>query len=139
MLFDAGSLIKLIPGCRWLEQVSPGNYHGQIQLGVAAVGGAYEVSASVAEQQAPDACRFEGRISGPTGAVTGDVALRLKEVRGITLLDWEVRAMITGGLATIPSRLVEGVARTLIDQGLSRLNEQLKTDEPDADDAPSTR
>ncbi len=142
LLLDPSSLIKLIPGCQRLEQPSPGNYHGQIQLGVGVVSGTYEVSATLAEQQSPDICRFEGQISGPTGTVTGNVVVRLKEMKNLTLLDYEVQAMIAGGLATIPSRFIEGVAKTLIDQGLSKLNNQLKIGEPavDAvDDATITR
>jgi len=139
LLLDPNALIRLIPGCQQLEQVSPGEYHGQIHLGVAGVGGTYEVSAQVTEKQAPGICRFEGQISGPTGMVTGSAVLRLDEVKGITSLDYEVQAMVTGALASIPSHFVEGVARTLIDQGLSQLNSQLKMDKPVTDDAITTR
>jgi len=138
LLLDPSWLSNLIPGCEWLEQVSPGNYHGQIRLGVAAVGGTYEVSAKITEKEAPDSCQFEGEISGPTGTVTGNAMLTLKEVKAITSLSYEVQAMITGGLASIPPHFVEGVARTLIDQGLSKLNIQLKMGKAVADDATIT-
>lgn len=139
LLLDPNSLIRLIPGCRQLEQVSPGEYHGQIQLGVAGVGGTYEVFAKVTDQQAPDSCRFEGQITGPTGTVTGNAVLRLDEVKSTTSLDYEVQAMVTGGLASIPSHFIEGIARTLIDQGLSQLNSQLKMGKPVTDDATTAR
>ena len=138
LLFDPNALIHLIPGCQRLEQVSPGEYRGLVQVGVAAVAGTYQVSARLVEQEAPRYCRFEGEISGSAGSATGSAALRLKEVNGATLLDYEAQAVIAGALAAVSSRFVEGVAKTLIDQGLSRLNDQLRSEKPLAADAAGT-
>jgi carbon monoxide dehydrogenase subunit G len=41
-IFDPQSLIGLIPGCQQLEQVSPNEYRGRIQVGIAAVSGTYD-------------------------------------------------------------------------------------------------
>ena len=139
LLLDPSTLIKLIPGCLSLEQFDQSNYRGQIQLGVAAIGGTYEVSASLVEQHAPETCRFEGQISGPTGTMTGNAVLRLKEVENNTSLHYEVQVTIVGALATIPTHFIQGVAKTLIDQGLSRLNQKLNTGEPALDDSTIAR
>jgi len=46
-----------------------------------------------------------------------------------TLLEYEGQGLITGALGRLSSRLIEGVAQTLIKQGLARLNRELESDQ----------
>jgi carbon monoxide dehydrogenase subunit G len=51
----------------------------------------------------------------------------LKEVEhSDSLIEYEANAMITGALAKLSPRFVEGIARTLINLGLANLNRQFR-------------
>jgi carbon monoxide dehydrogenase subunit G len=126
-IFDPRSLMSLIPGCQQLEQVGPDEYRGQIQVGVAAVSGTYASYVRVVERDPPHRCRFEGEVSGSTGIIQGEASFTLEEVEEQdNLIEYEAEAMITGALAKLSPRFVEGVAQTLINLGLANLNKQLR-------------
>ena len=125
--FDPTSLMSLIPGCQQLEQVGPDEYRGQIQVGVAAVSGIYESYVRVVEREPPHKCRFEGEVSGATGTIKGDASFTLKEVNEHnSLIEYQAKGMITGALAKLSPRFVEGVSQTLIKLGLATLNRGLR-------------
>ena len=126
-IFDPTSLMSLIPGCQQLEQVGPDEYRGQIQVGVAAVSGIYESYVRVVEREPPHKCRFEGEVSGATGTIKGDASFTLKEVNEHnSLIEYQAKGMITGALAKLSPRFVEGVSQALIRLGLANLNRGLR-------------
>ncbi len=134
-IFDPQSLMSLIPGCQQLQQVGPDEYRGQIQVGVAAVSGTYESYVRLLRREPPHQCCFAGEISGSTGTIKGEASFTLKEVQqGNSCIEYEAEGMITGALAKLSPRFVEGVARTLINLGLANLNKQLRA-QPAADTA----
>jgi len=126
-IFDPKSLMSLIPGCQQLEQVSTDEYRGHIQVGIAAVSGTYDSYVRVVERDPPHRCCFEGEISGATGIIKGEASFVLKEVEeGNNLIEYQAKGTITGALAKLSPRFVEGVAQTLIKLGLANLNKQLQ-------------
>lgn len=128
-IFDPQSLMNLIPGCQQLEQVGPDEYRGQIQVAIAAVSGIYQTYVRVVERDPPHRCCFEGEVNGATGIIKGEASFTLKEVeeKNKTSLEYEAKGMITGAMARLNPRYAEGVARTLIKQGLANLNKQLQS------------
>jgi carbon monoxide dehydrogenase subunit G len=127
-IFDPQSLMSMIPGCQQLEQVGPDEYRGQIQVGVAAVSGTYDTYVRLLRRDPPHQCCFAGEVSGSTGTIKGEVSFTLKEVeQSNSCIEYEAEGMITGALAKLSPRFVEGVAQTLINLGLANLNKQLRT------------
>jgi len=127
-IFNPDSLMKLIPGCQGLEQISPNEYQGKIRIGFASISGEYTTLVRILEQAPPEHCSFEGEVSGPTGVAKGDASFSLEEVDGKTIISYHTNALITGALATLDSRFIEGAVKTLIQLGLSWLNKQLKSE-----------
>jgi len=126
-IFEPASLAKLIPGCQQLTQVSPDEYHGIIRVGIAAVSGTYRTQVKIKEQRYPEYCSFDGVVDGPTGAIKGSVTFTLREADGrCTELSYEAQAMISGALATLSGRLIESVARSLINQSFTRFEQELQ-------------
>ena len=124
-IFDPAELASLIPGCQRLEQVAPDEYHGTFLMWLSAISGAYETTVRVLEREEPDHCRFEGDVTGPTGRVNGTATFWLTESDDQTLLTYEAQGILNGALARMNPRFVEGVAKTLINQGLDKLNHDL--------------
>jgi len=126
LIFDPAELLQLIPGCEQIEEVSPGEYRGRLNLRIAALGGTFHTHLKIIEFDPPTHSRFEGEAVGPGGVIKGQASFRLAEAQQQTTLDYEGQALITGPLGNMNSRLVEGVAQTLIRQGLDRLNANLQ-------------
>lgn len=124
LIFDPASLVSVIPGCDALEQVSPDEYVGRMRVGIAAVGGTYDTRVTVLDLQEPHSCRMKGDVSGGAGTITGEATFELREVGEQTELTYDGKATITGALGTMSPRFIEGVVRTLVKQGLNKLNKQ---------------
>jgi kynurenine formamidase/carbon monoxide dehydrogenase subunit G len=125
-IFDPNSLMNLIPGCQGLEQISPNEYHGKIRIGFASISGEYTTFVRILEQTPPAHCSFEGEVSGPTGIAKGNALFNLEEVNGKTTIHYQTNALITGALASLSPRFIEGAVKTLVQLGLSTLNKQIK-------------
>jgi len=125
-IFDPISLMEMIPGCQRLERVGVDEYRGQIQIGVAGVSGTYDTYVTVVEQIPPGYCRFEGEVSGATGTIKGQASFQLKEVERNSQVTYEAQTIITGALAKLSPRFIEGTVQMLIKLGMARLNRQLK-------------
>jgi len=129
LIHDPSSLVSLIPGCEQLNQISPTEYRGQVQLRLPAVAGAYTTYVKLIEDEAPRYCCFEGKVEGPAGSVSGTASLKLEPVDTQTSLEYEGQAMIIGPLARLDSRFAEGIVQTLITQGLAKLNAQIQMEQ----------
>lgn len=127
LIFDPVALVGLIPGCQRMEQVGPNEYRGQIHVGLTGITGIYETVVKIAEREEPHFCRLEGEVTSSAGSIKGSASFRLKEeVDHRTLIEYEGNAILMGALAKFSSRFFEGVAQTMINQGLAKLNDQLR-------------
>jgi carbon monoxide dehydrogenase subunit G len=124
VIFDPVQLMGLIPGCDEIVADGPDSYRGAITLRLPAVTGAYRTAIKILERREPEFCRLQGEAAGPGGSVKGQAAFTLREADGGTLVEYEGDAVISGPLAGMNPRFVEGVAQQLIKQGLGRLDAQ---------------
>jgi carbon monoxide dehydrogenase subunit G len=125
LIYDPTALVSLIPGCESLEQVSPDEYRGQIQLRLPAVVGTYETYIKVLERQEPGYCLLAGEVNGGPGSIKGIASFKLEAIsEQETLIAYEGQGIISGPLGQLNSRFIESITNTLIKQGLARLNQQ---------------
>jgi uncharacterized protein len=123
---DPGVLLEVIPGAREVRRGSAGEYRGRLVLRLPAMVGEYETVVRLVEEDAPDYGELEGRVSGRVGGITGHACFRLSDAPdGGTLIEYAGTGVISGALARLDSRFMEGVARSLIDEGLVRLGDRL--------------
>ena len=125
-VLDPAALLRLIPGCERIDQVGPDEYRGRISFRLAGMAGTYTTRIRLVERDDPHGCRMEGEAEGAAGSILGTAAFRLSEQHGQTRLEYEGQGVIGGLLGTLGSRMVEGVVQSMIQQGLARLNEQLR-------------
>jgi carbon monoxide dehydrogenase subunit G len=123
LIFDPRTLLELLPGCEQVEQVAPDEYRGRLTLRVPAIAGTYDTWVKVLEYEAPSFCQIQGEANGPGGSVRGQASFSLHPEGQQTRIAYQGDALIGGPLAGMNSRFAEGVAQTLIRQGLARLPE----------------
>jgi carbon monoxide dehydrogenase subunit G len=134
---DPNMLLTVIPGCREIEMVRDGEYRGRISLRLPGIAGTYRTVVRLVEADAPRYGQLEGEVVGALGSIKGRVSFRLAEAGGKTTVDYDGQAVIGGPLARLDSRFVEGLAGSLIDQGLGNLNARLQVAPPAASPAAS--
>ena len=123
---DPGALLEVIPGCQEIHQVSAGEYHGRVALRLPAIVGTYETVVRLVRSDPPACGELEGRVEGRVGTIAGRAVFRLAEDDGKTVVEYEGTGVVSGPLARLDSRFIEGVARSLIDEGLVRLGRRLQ-------------
>jgi carbon monoxide dehydrogenase subunit G len=125
-IFNPEMLIKLIPGCQSVVQVSPDEYKTVIDIGLPAVVGRYDAAVKLVDYQEPFSCSFEGLVESNAGHISGTASFLLQEVnQDKTEIQYKADAIISGPLGKLKGRFIQGVAQTLINQGLSHLNREL--------------
>ena len=123
---DPTTLLGIIPGCREIERVDDVEYRGLISLRLPGMVGNYRTVVRLVQTDPPSFGRLDGEVIGALGSIKGSAAFRLKEVDGRTTVDYEGQAAIGGPLARLDSRFVEGLAGSLINQGLGTLESRLQ-------------
>ena len=127
---DPNELLGIIPGCREIEQAGDGEYRGKISLRLPGIVGTYRTVVRLVDADPPGYGELEGELEGALGSVRGRATFRLTEAGGTTTIDYDGHGAISGPLARLDSRFVEGLARSLISQGLRNLNARLHDDSP---------
>ena len=123
---DPQTLLAVIPGCRSIERVGTTEYRGEIALRLPGIVGTYRTTVRLVETDRPEHGRLEGEVVGSLGTIEGQATFRLTETPGNgTAVEYDGRARISGPLARLDGRFVEGLAGTLIGQGLDNLDARL--------------
>ncbi len=126
---DPTTLLAVIPGCREIEQVGANEYRGRIALRLPGIVGSYRTVVRLVDADEPSYGQLEGEVSGAPGSIKGRASFRLTESGRGTTIDYDGSAVISGPLARLDGRFVEGLAGALIDQGLGTLNSRLASAE----------
>ena len=123
---DPTTLLGIIPGCREIERIDDVEYRGRISLRLPGMVGTYRTVVRLVDTQPPAYGRIDGEVVGALGSITGTASFRLAEVDGRTTVEYEGQAVIGGPLARLDSRFAEGLAGSLINQGLGNLDARLR-------------
>ena len=127
LLNDPSTLCRIIPGCQRLEQLGEDSYAADIKLGIAGVRGDYSGTVKISDQQPPERYHLEGEGKGKPGFAkgVGEVEL-IGEADGTTTMRYSGTAHVGGAVAGIGQRLIEGAAKSIINQSLKALSAELE-------------
>ena len=114
MLLDPALLRRIIPGCRELSVVGVNAYRADVLLGAGPVRGRFQADVRLHELSPPHAATLEGRIIGPLGAASGLGHIRLSELPDGTRAEYDYEIAISGKVASVGGRMLDGAARAVI-------------------------
>lgn len=123
---DPHMLLEVIPGCQDIIQVSDNEYRARIALRLPAIVGTYDTTVKLVRAEAPVFGELEGRMVGSAGTIAGRAVFHLAQVLDETRVEYVGSAIISGPLARLDSRFVEGFAKSIVSEGLARLGERLQ-------------
>jgi 2-furoyl-CoA dehydrogenase large subunit len=114
MLLDPAVLRIIIPGCHALDVTGAHAYRADVSLGAGPVRGRFEADVRLRDLDPPCGATLEGRVTGALGTAHGTGRIRLRAVPGGTRADYDYAIAISGKVASVGSRMLDGAARAVI-------------------------
>ena len=124
-LLDPDKLAAVIPGCHALDVVAENEYHATVSLGVGPVRGVFEADVILSDLDPPHGMTLSGELSGPLGSSRGAGRVRLEATEGGTGVSYDYTVEISGKVAAVGGRLLEGASRVVVGQFFERLVAQV--------------
>jgi hypothetical protein len=121
VLLDPKIMAQCMPGCESMNEVAPDKYETVMKVGVASVKGTFKGKVAIKDKQAPAHYVLSGEGSGGPGFMQGDVAIDLEECNGQTLLKYSTEPKIGGLIASVGSRMLNGVAKLMAEQFFKKM------------------
>jgi carbon monoxide dehydrogenase subunit G len=121
VLLDPKVLAQCVPGCESLNEAGPDQYEAIMKVGVASVKGIFKGKVSIKDKQAPTHYVLAGEGSGGPGFIRVESAVDLEENNGQTLLKHSTDAKVGGLIASIGQRMLNGVAKMMLDQFFKKM------------------
>lgn len=115
------------PGVESIEVVDETHFRARAKVGVGFITSRFTIDLRMAEQVVPDKAVITARGQAPGSAVDGSGEMLLSgPLEGPTTMDWSATVQISGTLATVGARLIEGTANKLIGQSFDCIRAKLE-------------
>lgn len=121
VMLDPEQLKTIIPGCKHLERTGENAYRGDVEMGVGIVKGRFTAHVRLFDLNEPYSLRLEGGAQGSLGRSCGEAAIRLVPDGETTRVDYRYGVDLTGKVAAVGGRMIEGAARMIIGETFKRL------------------
>ena len=113
---DPESLSGCIPGCEGLDPLGNDEYQAVMNVGVGPVRGRYTAKISMRDQVPHQSYRLVVQGSGTSGFINGQGVITFTEDEGKTTVHVEGDSQVGGPVARVGQRMMESVAKMLMDQ-----------------------
>ena len=115
------------PGVESLEVIDPTHFKATAKVGVGFISARFVVNLEFVEQQPPDRATIKAHGQAPGSAVDATAEMHLADgADGTTVMDWNADVNISGSLASVGARLIEGTADKMIGQTFECMRTKLE-------------
>lgn len=136
-LLDVNNVAGCAPGFQSLEVLGEEHWKAVISVGVGPVKAKFTMDVTRPEMHESELMIVKGRGKAPGSAVELSGEMNLKAVDTTqTQMDWKATVVVSGTIASVGARLMQGTAEKLTGQFFDCLKTKLQT--PDAADAATT-
>lgn len=126
-LNDPDVLKACIPGCQEMEKTSPTEFEAKVTQKVGPVRATFTGAVELTDIDEGRSYRISGKgKGGAAGGASGGAAVRLEDVAEGTKLAYDVDAKVTGKLAQLGSRLIDGFAKKFADDFFDRFKSEVE-------------
>ena len=124
VLLDPRALANVIPGCHALEETAPNQYRADVTVGVGMIKARFEAHIGLSEIDAPHRLRLAGAGISPLGSARGNGLVELTPQGSGTRLSYDYEAQVSGKVAAVGGRMLEGAAKVVLKQLFESLGRQ---------------
>jgi carbon monoxide dehydrogenase subunit G len=113
-LMDVNNVAACAPGFKSLEVLEDERWKAVIAVGVGAVKAKFTLDVTRPEMREPEEMTMKGHGKAPGSAVdlSGDMHLTALDSGG-TQMDWQATVVVSGTIASVGARLLQGTAERL--------------------------
>jgi carbon monoxide dehydrogenase subunit G len=123
---DPDILATALPGTQSLELVGENEYEGEIKVRIGPVAGTFGGRLTVSNEVPPESCTLTVEGKGKVGFLKGSGDITLAEQgSNETLMKYAGEVQIGGRVASVGQRLFDSVSKSMIKQGLDKINASL--------------
>ena len=126
LLMDIDAIGRCLPGCKGLKPIGPDRYEVELGVTVAAVAGSFKGTVALEDKAPPSSYTLAVDGSGRQGFIKGRARVTLVPDGDRTQVLIAAQADVGGMIARVGQRLLEGVARTMMDRFYGCLAKQLE-------------
>jgi uncharacterized protein len=126
-LMDVNKVAACAPGFQSLEVLGEEHWKAVVAVGIGAVKAKFTLDVTRPETEEPEHMTMKGRGKAPGSAVdlSGDMHLTALEDGG-TRMDWKAAVTVSGTIASVGARLMQGTAERLTGQFFDCLKSTLQ-------------
>jgi uncharacterized protein len=116
------------PGVESVEKQDDDHFTAHARVGIGPIKLRFSGQAEFLERVAPERASVRGRGSAPGSAVDGTAQMTLRdgEGEGTTVMDWTADIQMSGTIASLGARLIEGTAEKLVGQTFACVKSKLE-------------
>jgi len=123
---DPEILASALPGTKRLDLIGENEYEGEMQVRIGPVAGTFGGILKVSNEVAPKSLTLTVEGKGKIGFLKGSGDVELSDQgEGSTLMKYNGEVQIGGRVASVGQRLFDTVSKSMIKQGLDKMNEAL--------------
>src|SRR5215469_5184761 len=127
-LMDVNNVAACAPGFQSLEVLEDERWKAVVAVGVGAVKAKFTLDVTRPEMQEPEHMTMKGRGKAPGSAVDLSGDMHLTEISSDeTQMDWKATVVVSGTIASVGARLLQGTAERLTGQFFDCLKSKLQT------------
>ena len=115
------------PGVESIETIDDRHFKATAKVGVGFISARVVVDLEFADVQAPNEATIKAHGQAPGSAVDGTARMVLSDgANGGTTMDWSAEVAISGTLASVGARMIEGTADKMIGQTFDCMKSKLE-------------
>ena len=115
------------PGVETIDVLDETHFEAKAKVGIGFISARFTVKMELAEQTPPDRALLKARGQAPGSAVDATAEMRLSgPAEGPTTMDWNADVAISGTLASVGGRMIEGTADKMIGQTFDCIRARLE-------------
>lgn len=122
-LMDPQALAACVPGCQSLEPTGDNEYQAVVNISLGPVRGNFTAKVAITETNPYQSYRLSLSGNSNIGFGSGDSLVTLEEEAGKTTVRVETQAQAGGTVARVGQRMMESVARGMLDRFFTCLQE----------------
>ena len=127
-VIDPNQVGQCGPGVESIEVVDDTHFKATAKVGIGFISARFIVNMEFAELTAPDVAKIKAHGQAPGSAVDATAQMNLSDgdAEGTTRMDWSADVTISGTLASVGARLIEGTANKMIGQTFDCMRAKLE-------------
>lgn len=125
-ILDPAVLVRTLPGCERLETIEENHYSMTVNVGVAAIKGAYSGSCRLSDLKPHESLVLSAQGSGAPGTISADIAVRFQDnADDTTTLTYDADAIVGGMIGGVGQRMLTSVSKRMAGEFFGAVEEVL--------------